>query len=69
MKDLTKQDIAEIVRESNQETLEEFFPSDQDQATKNREEILHRYGGYVDNAKSFMDKKLWNVPKAITKTA
>ena len=30
MEDLTKEDILKIVKESNKETIEEYFPSDPD---------------------------------------
>ena len=56
MNELTKEDIAKIVKASNQETLEEFFPSDVDQGVKAREETLQRYNGYVNSAKNFLDQ-------------
>jgi hypothetical protein len=56
MKDLTKEEIAKIARDSAQDTLEEYFPSEVDQATKAREETLERYGGYVNSAKNFLDQ-------------
>ena len=34
MKDLTKQDILQIVKESNKEALDEYFPSDADNTTR-----------------------------------
>ena len=42
MKNLTKQEILKIVKESNEETLEEYFPSDADNATRARQETLER---------------------------
>mgnify|MGYP001179896155 CR=1 FL=1 len=56
MKDLTKEEITKIVKTSNRDTLEEYFPSEVDQATKAREETLQRYGGYVNSAKNFLDQ-------------
>lgn len=53
MKDLTKEDILKIVKESNEETLEEFFPSDADSATRARQETLERYQGLVSGANNF----------------
>jgi len=56
MKNLTKQEIISIVKESNKEALEEYFPSDADQALKARNETLHRYQGLVSGAKNFLDQ-------------
>lgn len=53
MKDLTKQDILKIVKESNEETLEEYFPSDADNVTRARQETLERYQGLVSGANNF----------------
>lgn len=56
MEDLTKEDILKIVRESNKETIEEYFPSDADQQTKARKETLERYQGFVSSAKNVLDQ-------------
>ena len=56
MKNLTKQEIISIVKESNKETLEEYFPSDADQSIKARADTLHRYQGLVSGAKNFFDQ-------------
>ena len=56
MKNLTKQEILKIVKESNEETLEEYFPSDADNATRTRQETLERYQGLVSGAKNFLDQ-------------
>ena len=60
MKELTKEDILKIVKESNKGSLEEYFPSDGDQQTKARKETLERYQGFISSAKNFMDQiKFW----------
>tara|TARA_R100001460_G_scaffold37665_3_gene72084 strand:+ start:4384 stop:4749 length:366 start_codon:yes stop_codon:yes gene_type:complete len=56
MKELTKEDILKIVKESNKGSLEEYFPSDGDQQTKARKETLERYQGFISSAKNFMDQ-------------
>lgn len=56
MKDLTKQDILQIVKESNKEALDEYFPSDADNTIKARKETLERYQGLVSGAKNFLDQ-------------
>lgn len=56
MNDLTKEDILNIVREANKESLEEYFPSDADNQTKARFQNLERYQGFVSGAKNFLDQ-------------
>ena len=56
MKDLTKEDILKIVKESNKDTIEEYFPSDTDQQTKYRKETLERYQGFISSAKNILDQ-------------
>tara|TARA_Y100000385_G_C12976401_1_gene586363 strand:+ start:64 stop:429 length:366 start_codon:yes stop_codon:yes gene_type:complete len=56
MKDLTKEDILNIVKEANKETLEEFFPSDADNLVRARKETLERYQSFVSGAKNFLDQ-------------
>jgi hypothetical protein len=56
MNDLTKEDILNIVREANKETLEEYFPSDADNLTRARKENLERYQSFVSGAKNFLDQ-------------
>tara|TARA_R110002124_G_scaffold116400_8_gene272845 strand:+ start:3528 stop:3893 length:366 start_codon:yes stop_codon:yes gene_type:complete len=56
MNDLTKEDIYNIVRESNKETLEEYFPSDADEMVRARKETLERYQSFVSGAKNFLDQ-------------
>ncbi len=56
MKDLTKNEILNIIKEANKETLEEYFPSDADNLIKARENNLQRYQGYVSGAKNFLDQ-------------
>lgn len=56
MDDLTKKDILNIVRESNKETLEEYFPSDADNQIKARKSNLERYQSFVSGAKNFLDQ-------------
>tara|TARA_R100001015_G_C4620508_1_gene177456 strand:+ start:1052 stop:1417 length:366 start_codon:yes stop_codon:yes gene_type:complete len=56
MKDLTKIDILNIIKEANKEALEEYFPSDADNLVKARKNNLERYQGYVSSAKNFLDQ-------------
>tara|TARA_R110000737_G_scaffold82061_1_gene114350 strand:+ start:3283 stop:3891 length:609 start_codon:yes stop_codon:yes gene_type:complete len=56
MKDLSKRDILNIVKESNKETLEEYFPSDADELSRARKENLARYQSFVSSAKNFLDQ-------------
>jgi hypothetical protein len=56
MDDLTKQDILDIVREANKQTLEEYFPSDADNQVKARKDNLERYQSFVSGAKNFLDQ-------------
>jgi hypothetical protein len=56
MKNLTKHDILQIVKEANKETLEEYFPSDADNVTKARKSNLERYQSFVSGAKNFLDQ-------------
>jgi len=56
MRDLTKQDILDIVKEANKETLEEYFPSDADNLVTARKETLERYQSFVSGAKNFLDQ-------------
>jgi 2-phosphoglycerate kinase len=56
MKELTKNDIINIVKEANQETLEEYFPSIADQEVAARKENLERYQSFVEGAKNFLDQ-------------
>jgi len=56
MKDLSKRDILNIVKESNKETLEEYFPSDADNLSRARKENLARYQSFVSSAKNFLDQ-------------
>ena len=56
MDDLTKQDILDIVREANKQTLEEYFPSDADNQIKARKDNLERYQSFVSGAKNFLDQ-------------
>jgi hypothetical protein len=56
MKTLTKEDILKIVKESNKETLDEYFPSDADNNIRARKENLERYEGFVSGAKNFLDQ-------------
>jgi hypothetical protein len=56
MKDLTKIDILNIIKEANKETLEEYFPTDADNLVKARKSNLERYQGYVSSAKNFLDQ-------------
>ncbi len=56
MKNLTKEDIANIVKEANKETLEEYFPSDADNMIRARKETLERYQSFVSGAKNFLDQ-------------
>ena len=56
MKELTKEDIMNIVREANKETLEEYFPGEAGNNTKARKENLWRYNGLIQGAKNFFDQ-------------
>ena len=56
MKDLSKQDILDIVKEANKETLQEYFPSDADNMVTARKETLQRYQSFVSGAKNFLDQ-------------
>ena len=56
MKDLTNKEIIKIVKESNKEALEEFFPSDADNVVRARKETLERYQSFVSGAKNFLDQ-------------
>ena len=56
MKDLTKHDILQIVKETNKETLEEYFPSDADNSIKARKNNLERYQSFVSSAKNSLDQ-------------
>lgn len=56
MKDLTKQDILQIVKETNKEALEEYYPSDADNLTKARKSNLERYQSFVSGAKNSLDQ-------------
>lgn len=56
MKDLSKKDILKIVKESNKEALDEYFPSDADQQIKARKENLERYDSFISSAKNILDQ-------------
>jgi len=60
MKTLTKKDIELIVKESNEESLKEYFPSDADREVRNRKEVLLRYQSFIEgvsnNLRQFVDK-------------
>ena len=56
MKDLTKEDILQIVKESNKESLDEYFTSNADRAVAAREENLERYQSFVQGSKNFLDQ-------------
>jgi hypothetical protein len=56
MKTLTKEDINNIVKESNKDILDEYFPSDADNNVRARKENLERYQGFVSGAKNFLDQ-------------
>ena len=56
MKNLTKQEILKIVKESNEEALEEYFPSDANNVRRARQETLERYQGLISGAKNFLDQ-------------
>ena len=56
MKDLTKEEIKNIVKESNKDTLSEYFPSYADEQVTARKDNLHRYQGFVEGSKNFLDQ-------------
>ena len=56
METLSKKDIFKIVKESNKEALEEYFPSDADNQVRARKENLQRYDSFVAGAKNFLDQ-------------
>jgi hypothetical protein len=56
MKDLTREEIKKIVKESNKETLSEYFPSYADEEVTARKENLQRYHGFVEGSKNFLDQ-------------
>ena len=59
MKDLTKEDIFQIVKESNKEEIQEYYqnnPGEANQWTAGRKENLHRYQSFVNGAKNFLDQ-------------
>ncbi len=60
MKTLTKKDIELIVKESNEESLKEYFPSDADLQVRNRKETLLRYQSFIEgvsnNLQQFIEK-------------
>ena len=56
MKDLTKEEIIQIVKEANRDILKEYFPSYADEAVTARKENLIRYQSFVSSAKNFLDQ-------------
>jgi len=56
MKDLTKKEIKNMVKESNRDTLREYFPSYADQEVAAGKENLQRYNGFVQGSKNFLDQ-------------
>jgi len=61
MKDLTKKDIKNIVKNSNEEILKEYFLNDQgeaNQVTAARKSNLFRYESFISGAKNFFDQMM-----------
>jgi len=61
MNDLTKEEILDIVRESNKEKLKEYYPHAADEVTAAREVNLNKYktfGNTVNNALIQMVQKV-----------
>jgi len=59
MKDLTKKDIKNIVKDSNEEFLKEYYLNDQGEANQvvaARKDTLHRYESFVQGAKNSLDQ-------------
>jgi len=56
MENLTKAEIMALVKESNFETLEEYFATYADEVTDARKENLIRYQSFVEGAKNFLDQ-------------
>ncbi len=59
MKDLTKKDIKNIVKDSNEEFLKEYYLNDQgaaNQVVAARKDNLHRYESFVQGAKNSLDQ-------------
>tara|TARA_R100001015_G_C4610950_1_gene166361 strand:- start:197 stop:562 length:366 start_codon:yes stop_codon:yes gene_type:complete len=53
MKNLTKQEILNLVKEANEQELQEYFPSDADREIRNRKENLLRYQSLLEGARNF----------------
>ena len=56
MENLTKAEIIALVKESNFETLEEYFATYADETIDARKENLIRYQSFVEGAKNFLDQ-------------
>ena len=59
MKDLTKKDIKNIVKDSNEEFLKEYYLNDQGEANQvvaARKDNLYRYESFVQGAKNSLDQ-------------
>jgi|TARA_Y100000361_G_scaffold147345_1_gene158769 hypothetical protein len=54
MKNLTKQEIMNLVKEANEQELQEYFPSDADMQVRNRKENLLRYQSFVEGVSNNM---------------
>mgnify|MGYP001174753572 CR=1 FL=1 len=56
MKDITKKEILDIVKESNKKELEEYSQTYADELGSARAEILKRYSNFVESAQKFLQQ-------------
>ena len=56
MKDITKKEILNIVKESNKKELEEYSQSYADELGSARDETLRRYSNFVESAQKFLQQ-------------
>ncbi len=56
MKDITKKEILDIVKESNKEELEEYSQTYADELGSAREETLRRYSNFIESAQKYLQQ-------------
>ena len=56
MKDLTKKELEQLISDSNESLLSEYFATYADEQVTARKENLQRYSSFVEGAKNYLDQ-------------